>query len=143
MRWKTTGEMEINVGVLGTSNAVLWEFRDYLVEVEAESDYKLNMVLAKDQETIFRVMSFMSGGFDLMIVQGKLSESKYMEITNRALTANENLRILFQMNPDTDFAGKRYPHVLFVPERDKLKAVTKQKINQMVAEKMTKEESVM
>ena len=49
MRFKPTGDVEINVGVLGNSNEVLWEFRDFLVNLEAEEEYKISMMLAKDQ----------------------------------------------------------------------------------------------
>ena len=58
MRWKSTGEAEINIGVLGSRNDVLWEFRDFLICLDAESDYKISMMLAKNQETLLRVMSF-------------------------------------------------------------------------------------
>ena len=29
MRWKSTGEAVINIGVLGSRNDILWEFRDF------------------------------------------------------------------------------------------------------------------
>ena len=56
MRWKSTGEAEINIGVLGSRNDVLWEFRDFLICLDAESDYKISMMLAKNRETLLRVM---------------------------------------------------------------------------------------
>ena len=85
MRLKPTGEVEINVGVLVNNNEVLWEFREFLVELEAESDYKISMMLAKDRETILRVMSFIPGGFDIIIVAGRLPSLAYSAFTDEVL----------------------------------------------------------
>lgn len=140
MRWRPTGDMEINVGVLGNSNEVLWEFRDFLVGLETKSNYKISMMLAKDRETILRVMSFIPGGFDIMIVTNHLPGSVYTEITEKALKSNAEVRILFQINMGVEFSDKLYPHILFVPSRDRLKILIEEKINHLIAEKTTKEE---
>lgn len=140
MRWKPTGEIEINIGVLGNSNDVLWEFRDFLVGLEAESNYRISMMLAKDQGTILRVMSFIPEGFDVMIVTDCLPGNVCSEITEKALKSNADVRILFQINVDMEVADKRYPHILYVPSRERLKILIREKINHLIAEKTTKEE---
>lgn len=140
MRWKPTGDMEINVGVLGNSNDVLWEFRDFLAGLEAESNFKISMMLAKDQTTMLRVMSFIPGGFDIMIAVGCLLESAYPEFTKKALKTNADMIILSQINDDAEFMDKLYPHILFVSSRDRLKLLIKEKINHLTEEKITKEE---
>lgn len=139
MRWKPTGEVEINVGVLGNNNDILWEFRDFLVELGEEADYKISMMLAKDQETILRVMSFIPGGFDIMLVVDHLLGSSYLEFAEKALSYNADLRMLFKNNNNTEFVDGLYPNIMFIPNRDRLKILTKQKINLMIVEKMTKE----
>lgn len=140
MRFKPTGDVEINVGVLGNSNEVLWEFRDFLVKLEAEEEYKISMMLAKDQETILRVMSFIPGGFDLMIVADRLPGMACSTLTDEALKCNADLRILFRSDSEMEFADKLYPHIMFVPNRDRIKILTKEKIDNLIAEKTTEEE---
>lgn len=139
MRWKPTGGMEINVGVLGNSNDILWEFREFLVGLEAEADYKISMMLAKDQETILRVMSFIPGGFDIMLVVNRLLSSTYLEFAEKALRYNANLRILFQNNSGQEVVDGLYPHIMFVPNRDRIRALTKEEIDSLVAEKTVEE----
>ena len=141
MRWKPTGDMEINVGVLGNSNDILWEFRNFLADLEAESNYKISMMLAKNQETILRVMSFIPGGFDIMIVVDFSPGLIYLEFVEKALKYNANLRMLFQNNIDIEFADNLYPHIMFVPNQDRLKILIKEKINNLIAEKISKEEN--
>lgn len=140
MRWKPTGEIEINVGVLGNSNDVLWEFRDFLVGLEAESNYRISMMLAKDQETILRVMSFIPEGFDIMIVTDCQPDYVYSEITEKALKSNAEVRILYQINMDVEFADKLYPHILYVSDRERIKILIEEKINHLIAERIAKEE---
>lgn len=140
MRFKPTGDVEINVGVLGNSNEVLLEFRDFLVKLEAEEEYKISMMLAKDQETILRVMSFIPGGFDLMIVADRLPGIVCSTLTDKALKCNADLRILFRSDSDMEFVDNLYPHIVFVPNRDRLKILTKEKIDNLIAEKTTEEE---
>lgn len=140
MRFKPTGDVEINVGVLGNSNEVLLEFRDFLVKLEAEEEYKISMMLAKDQETILRVMSFIPGGFDLMIVADRLPGIVCSTLTDKALKCNADLRILLRSDSEMEFVDDLYPHIMFVPNRDRLKILTKEKINNLIAEKITEEE---
>lgn len=140
MRWKPTGDVEINVGVLGNSNDTLWEFRDFLVGLDAEADYKISMMLAKDQETILRVMSFIPGGFDIMLVADRLFSSAYLEFTEKALRYNADLRILFQNNSGKEYTDELHPHIMFVPNRDRLRELTKQEIDCLILEKITNEE---
>ena len=140
MRFKPTGDVEINVGVLGNSNEVLWEFRDFLVKLEAEEEYKISMMLAKDQETILRVMSFIPGGFDFMIIAERLPGMVCSVLTDKALKCNADLRILFRSDSEMEFVDFLYPHIMFVPNRDRLKILTKEKIDNLIAEKTTEEE---
>lgn len=140
MRFKPTGDVEINVGVLGNSNEVLLEFRDFLVKLEAEEEYKISMMLAKDQETILRVMTFIPGGFDLMIVADRLPGIVCSALTDKALKCNADLRILFRSDSDMEFVDNLYPHIMFVPNRDRLKILTKEKIDNLIAERITEEE---
>lgn len=140
MRFKPTGDVEINVGVLGNSNGVLWEFRDFLVNLEAEEEYKISMMLAKDQETILRVMSFIPGGFDLMIVADRLPGMVCSALTDKALKCNADLRILLRSGSEMEFVDNLYPNIMFVPNRDRLKILTKEKIDNLIAEKTTEEE---
>ena len=140
MRLKPTGEVEINVGVLVNNNEVLWEFREFLVELEAESDYKISMMLAKDRETILRVMSFIPGGFDIISVAGRLPSLAYSAFTDEVLKYNVDVRILFQGDIDMEFADGLFPHIMFVPNQSRLKKLTKEKIDFLIAEKLTNEE---
>lgn len=140
MRFKPTGDVEINVGVLGNSNEVLWEFRDFLVKLEAEEEYKISMMLAKDQETILRVMSFIPGGFDLMIVADRLPGMVCSALTDKALKCNADLRILLRSGSEMEFVDNLYPNIMFVPNRDRLKILTKEKIDNLIAEKTIEEE---
>lgn len=140
MRWKPTGEIEINIGVLGNSNDVLWEFRDFLVGLEAESNYRISMMLAKDQETILRVMSFIPEGFDIMIVTDCQPDYVYSEIAEKALKSNAEVRILFQINMNVEFVDKLYPHILYVSDLERIKILIEEKINHLIAERIAKEE---
>lgn len=140
MRFKPTGDVEINIGVLGNSNEVLWEFRDFLVNLEAEEEYKISMMLAKDQETILRVMSFIPGGFDLMIVADRLPGMVCFALTDKALKFNADLRILLRSGSEMEFVDNLYPNIMFVPNRDRLKILTKEKIDNLIAVKTTEEE---
>lgn len=141
MRFKPTGDVEINVGVLGNSNEVLWEFREFLVNLEAEEKYKISMMLAKDQETILRVMSFIPGGFDLMIVADWLPGMVCSALTDQALKCNAELIILLRSGSEMEFVDNLYPNIMFVPNRDRLKILTKEKIDNLIAEKTTEEEN--
>ena len=65
MRWKSTGEAEINIGVLGSRNDVLWEFRDFLICLDAESDYKISMMFRNSNDnlvTFFHIMKAIAVG---------------------------------------------------------------------------------
>lgn len=140
MRLKPTGEVEINVGVLVNDNEVLWEFREFLVGLEAESDYKISMMLAKDQGTTLRVMSFIPGGFDIMIVAGQLPSIAYSAFVDEALKCNADVRILFQGDIEMEFADGLFPQIMFVPNRSRLKLLAKEKIGSLIAEKLINEE---
>ena len=39
-----------------------------------------------------------------------------------------------------EFVDNLYPHIMFVPNRDRLKILTKEKIDNLIAEKITEEE---
>lgn len=138
MRWKSTGEAEINIGVLGSRNDVLWEFRDFLIGLEAELDYKISMMLAKNQETLLRVMSFVPGGFDIIIVTDHLPGFVYLEMTEKAFAFNAEVKILFQMDRGIEFSDKLYPHALCVPGREQLKSLAKEKMDDMITKNSEK-----
>lgn len=135
MRWKSTGEAEINIGVFGSRNDVLREFRDFLICLDAESDYKISMMLAKNRETLLRVMSFVPGGFDIIIVTDHLPGFVYLEM---AFAFNAEVKILFQMDRGMEFSDKLYPHALFVPVREQLKSLAKEKMDDMITKKSEK-----
>lgn len=139
MRFKPTGDVEINVGVLVNSNEVLWEFRDYLIGLETEADYKISMMLAKDQETILRVMSFIPGGFDIVIVADKLPGAAYFTFADKALKRNNDVRILFQSDIGMEVVDECYPHIMFVSNKERLKSLIKGEIDFLIEEKITKE----
>lgn len=139
MRFKPTGDVEINVGVLVNNNEVLWEFRDFLIGLGTEADYKVSMMLAKDQETILRVMSFISGGFDIVIVADKLPSAAYFAFVDKALKRNNEVRILFQIDKEIEFVDECHPHIIFVSNRERLKSIIKEEIGALIKEKITKE----
>ena len=139
MRWKNTGDVEINIGVLGDSNDVLWEFRDFLAGLGTESNYKISMMLAKNQETIFRVMSFIPGGFDIMIIADCLHSSVYLKFAEKAWGHSPDLRIFLE-NSDTELTEGLYPHIMLFPNRDRLRVLIKKEIDILIAENKRKEE---
>ena len=141
MRLKPTGDVEINVGVLVNSNEVLWEFRDFLVKLEAEEEYKISMMLAKDQDTILRVMSFIPGGFDIVVVAEPLPGIAYTTFADKVSKYNADLRILCQSNIEMELSYGLPPHIFLVSTRDKIKELIKGQIDSLIAEKIEKEKS--
>lgn len=135
MRFKATGEMEIDVGVLVNSNTLLWEFRNYLVGLEVEAGSKISMMLAKDPETILRVMSFIPGGFDIIIVAEPLPGAAYCPFTDQALTFNREVRLLFLWDLKMELVDACYPQIMFVPKGNRLKFLIREKIDSLIAEK--------
>ena len=95
-------------------------------------------MLAKNQETLLRVMSFVPGGFDIIIVTDHLPGFVYLEMAEMAFAFNAEVKILFQMDRGMEFSDKLYPHALFVPGREQLKSLAKEKMDDMITKNSEK-----
>lgn len=75
-----------------------------------------------------------------MIIAERLPGMVCSVLTDKALKCNADLRILFRSDSEMEFVDFLYPHIMFVPNRDRLKILTKEKIDNLIAEKTTEEE---
>lgn len=87
-------------------------------------------------------MSFVPGGFDIIIVTDHLPGFVYLEMAEMAFAFNAEVKILFQMDRGMEFSDKLYPHALFVPGREQLKSLAKEKMDDMIT-KIVKRSSKM
>lgn len=140
MRLRPTGNVEIDIGVLVYSNEVLWEFRNYLIGLEAQAEYKISMLLAKDKETILRVMSCIPGGFDIIVVAERLPGAACHILLEAGLKSNNDLKILCQSDSQMEEVVESgvNPRILFANNRDQLKLLVKENIDLLIAEQISK-----
>ena len=62
----------------------------------------------------------------------------YLEMTEKAFAFNAEVKILFQMDRGIEFSDKMYPHALFVPGREQLKSLAKEKMDDMITKNSEK-----
>lgn len=139
MRLKPTGDVEINIGILAVADDVLWRYRNSILDFQEETGYKISMMLAKDRETVGRVMTFVPGGFDILIVEVPFMPLPFFTFIEKLLKRKDDLVILFQDTEREDIR-KEYPGVIFVPNEDTLMDVLKEKIKVMMQSEIMKTE---
>lgn len=90
--------MELNIGVLSDFTSVLWEYRNHLLEISGLCNYTVNITLSKDAETCLRVMTFLAGGYDLLIIDSTRYESQEEQLLQFLNAKADSLRILIHRN---------------------------------------------
>ncbi len=85
---------ELNIGVLADFTSVLWDYRNILLEITMPCTYTINVTLLKDAETCRRVMTFLKGGYDLLIIDSARYERQEDEFLYFLQKKADSLRIL-------------------------------------------------
>lgn len=98
VRKKPNGMMELNIGVLADLTSVLWEYRNGLLEISNLCNYSINITLAKDAETCQRVMTFLAGGYDLLIIDSTRYERQEEQLLRFFYEKTDSLHILIHRN---------------------------------------------
>lgn len=94
MKKKPNGMAEMNIGVLADGAAVLWEYRNLLMEITEPCDFSVNITLSKDAETCQRVMTFCNTGYDLLIIDSARYASQEEQLIQFILQKTDSIRFL-------------------------------------------------
>lgn len=94
MKKKPNGVAEMNIGVLADGTAVLWEYRNVLLEIAESCEFSVNITLSKEVKTCQRVMTFCNVGYDLLIIDSKRYASQEEQLIQFILRKTESIRFL-------------------------------------------------
>lgn len=141
MRKKTNGVIELNIGVLSDFTSVLWEYRNHLLEISGLCSYTVNITLSKDAETCQRVMTFLSGGYDLLIIDSARYERQEDQLLHFLNEKADSLRILIHRNNTfylRKFTEKREAPIQLLAgkKQEKLEDLLANTLNQIYMEEL-------
>lgn len=101
IKMKAVKVAKMNIGVLADTDKRIWYYHGLLNRGKSDAQYGIDLTLSKNAETILRIMSFMHGGFDILIID--FSRIALKILLDYILKKNEEIVVVLRKSSGFEF----------------------------------------